>query len=264
MAPTGGGSSLGAVGAYLRRPPLDVAISVEDRDYRAQAAAHATWANAVSTRFMWRRHEIENYLLHPRIVLELFNDFRAAPGAGWAASLPLTEAEVSAQLQVLASPLLEDHTAEVLRYELVQQINGTGGMSFGPPRPAPPGGAHTPGQAQWLPALQQEAVRLCQACNTVAALPGLHPIAMAGRYNALLTRFQDPAFLTSGDYLIDMGGHELLAALSRYLHGLGAPGPLNQGALANELLRVLALMYQPNTLYQPDDFADLAAILAQY
>ena len=163
----------------------------------------------------------------------------------------------------MASPLLEAHTAEVLRSELVQQINGTGSMSFGPPRPAPPGGAHTPGQCSGCQRCNRKRC-LCQACNTVAVLPELQPAAIAGRYNALLDRFQDPAFLTSGDYLLDMGGHELLATLSRFLHGLGAPGPLNQGALANELLRVLALMYQPNTIYQPDDFADLAVILAHY
>ena len=29
---------------------------------------------------MWRHHEIENYLLHPRVVLALFNELRALPG----------------------------------------------------------------------------------------------------------------------------------------------------------------------------------------
>jgi hypothetical protein len=60
-----------------------------------------------------------------------------------------------------------------------------------------------------------------------------------------------------------MGGHELLAALSRHLHSLGAGARLNQQVLSDELLRVLDRIYQPNILFQPDDFAELAAILAQ-
>jgi hypothetical protein len=241
-----------------------VAVSIEDRDYRPQSVAQPTWANHQGKAFIWRRHEIENYLLHPRVVLELFNDFRAGTAPAWAAQLPATEPDVSALLQALANPLIEDHAAQVLKDELVRRINGIGSLSFGPPRPAPPARAHTPGQAQWLSALQNEAVRLCQACNSVAALPDLHPAAIATRYNVLLAQFQNPGFLTSGDYLIDMGGKELLAALSRHLHGLGAPVGLNRDTLATDLLRVLIPIYQPGALYQPDDFAELAAILAQY
>jgi len=73
---------------------------VEDRDYRPGAVANATWANRAGRSFIWRRHEIENYLLHPRVVLELFNNFRAT-GAAWANSLPANEPDVSALLQSL-------------------------------------------------------------------------------------------------------------------------------------------------------------------
>jgi len=265
IASTGGKSGQGAVCAYLEnRSPHDTAISIEDRDYRPLAAAQATWANHAGKRFTWRRHEIENYLLHPRVVLALFDDLRAAPGGAWAGPLPVTEADVSGLLQTLATTRLEDHAAEVTRSELVQQINGIGSLSFGPPRPAPPPGAHAPGQAQWLPALHHEATRLCHTCNAVAPLPALQPVAITARYNALLAQFQNPLFLTSGDFLIDMGGKELLGALSRHLHGLGAPGRLDQHVLADELLRVLIPIYQPGAIYQPDDFAELAAILAQY
>jgi hypothetical protein len=93
----------------------------------------------------------------------LFNEFRAA-AAGWANALPATEADVSTLLQTLASPLLEDHAAEVLKDELVRRINAAGTLSFSFPRPIPPG-AHTCGQAQWMPALEQEAARLRQTCN---------------------------------------------------------------------------------------------------
>src|SRR5262249_46338676 len=71
MAPSGGSGGLGAVRVYLlNRSANDVAISVEDRDYfRTRAEAHAGWGNLAANGYIWRRHEIENYLLHPRVVL---------------------------------------------------------------------------------------------------------------------------------------------------------------------------------------------------
>jgi len=263
MAPSGGSSALGAVRAYLQsRSASDVAV--EDRNHRPLAEASARWANQTGRAFMWRRHEIENFLLHPRVVLALFNELRALPGLAWASGLPATEADVDALLQTLAAPLLADHAAEVLRDELVRQINAVGSVSFGIPRPAPPAGAHVPGATQWLTTLIQEASRLRQTCTTVAGLHSLRGNAITAQYNELVGQFQQPAFLSSGDYLRDMGGHELLAALSRHLHSLGAGARLNQQVLSDELLRVLDGIYQPNILFLPDDFADLAAILAQY
>jgi hypothetical protein len=263
----GGSKGHSAVRFFLESrssPPQDVAIAVEDRDYRPRKTADDSWVNQAGKSFIWRRHEIENYLLHPRVVLELFNDFRGA-GQAWANLLPTAMADVATLLRTLASPLLEEHAAGVLCEEMVQQVNAVGSASFGPKRPAPPAGTGAPGQAQWLPVLLQEAARLGQTCAAVAALPTLQPAAIAARYTALLATFQNPAFVASDQYLIEMGGKELLAALSRHLHALGAPAhSVRRSVLADELLRVLVPIYQPNSIYQPDDFAELAAILRQY
>ena len=264
LTPAGGCGGIGPVRAYLHRPGHDVAISIVDRDYRLSGTAAATWANQAGNSFIWRRHELENHLLHRLVVLELFNDFRAAPAGGWAAALPATEADVAALLRTLAAPRLADHAAWLLQEELITAINGVGNLKFGPAAPAAPPAAPAPGQAQWLPVLQQEAARLCQASTAVAALPDLQPGAVATRYHALLTQFQNPAFLTSDGYLIDMGGKELVTALARHLNAQGAPAGLNRQVLADELLNVLQRIYQPNVLFAPDDFAELAAVLAQY
>ena len=89
MAPSGGSGGLGGVRVYLRNlAHNNVAISVEDRDYyRTLAEAHAGWGNLTAYAFFWRRHEIENYLLHPRVVLAMFDDLRVT-GLGWVATLP--------------------------------------------------------------------------------------------------------------------------------------------------------------------------------
>ncbi len=264
-SPSGGSRGLGAVRAYLQsRSAHDVAVAVEDRNHRPFAVANATWANPASQSFIWRRHEIENYLLHPRVVLALFDELRTLPGLHWTVGLPASESDVDALLQALAAPLLADHAAEVLRDEIVEQINAVGSVGFGIARPAPPAGAHAPREPEWLAVLLQEATRLSQACTAVASLPPLQAAALTARYGALVAQYQQPAFLTSRDYLRDMGGHELLASLSRHLHSLGAGARFSQQILADELLRRLDQMYHPNTLFQPDDFAELAAILAQY
>lgn len=195
IEPAGGRQGHGAVRTYLESrpsPPNHVAITVEDRDYRSRKTADDTWANQNAKGFIWRRHEIENYLLQPPVVLELFKDFRKA-GSAWANSLPDTETDVSGLLQTLARPFLEDHTAELVKGEMVRLINVTGSLSFGPKRPILPG-AHTCGQAQWVQALEQEAARLCQTCSAVAALPGLQPGAVTALYGFHLAQCKDPVF----------------------------------------------------------------------
>lgn len=266
MAPSGGSAGLGAVRLYLlNRSANNVAISVEDRDYyRTQAQAHAGWGNPAAKEYVWRRHEIENYLLHPRVVLALFDDYRST-GIPWSLPLPATEADGLALLQTVAAPLLENHAAEMLRVELLRHSTAGGSLQFGALKPPAPPGATVAGQAAWVPALQQEATRLCGVCAAAAAIPAFQPGAIAARYHALLLQFQAPAFLNSGSFLIEMGGHELMAALAARLRGLGAPAGFTDTFLEDELLRVLTPIYQPGMLYQPDDdFAELAAILGQY
>ncbi len=171
IEPAGGSGSLGCVRAYLlNQPRHHSAISVEDRDYYStQAQAHAGWGNPAANSYTWRRHEIENYLLHARVVLALFDDLRAA-GVGWAAPLPATEADVLAMLQAVATPLLENHAAEVLRVELLRYSVAGGNLQFGALRPPAPPGAIVAGQAAWVPALQNEAARLIGACTAALAI----------------------------------------------------------------------------------------------
>jgi hypothetical protein len=148
MAPSGGSGGLGAIRVYLlNRSPNDVAISVEDRDYyQTRAQAHVRWGNLGATAYVWRRHEIENYLLHPRVVLALFDDYRAA-GMPWAATLPASEPDVLTLLQAVAAPLLENHVGEVLRVELLRHSTAGGNLQFGAIRPPAPPGAGVAGQA---------------------------------------------------------------------------------------------------------------------
>lgn len=114
-----------------------------------------------------------------------------------------------------------------------------------------------------MPALQTETARLRTSCAAAIAEPALQANAIAARYQVLLAQYQAPVFLTSGDFLLDMGGHELMAALAAYLRGLGAPPGFTDRFQESELLGALVPIYQPGAIYQPDDFQELASRLAQ-
>ena len=103
MQPSGGHGGFGPIRDFLKgRSSSDTAISIEDRDYRyPRAKAELTWANRAGEKFVWQRHKIENYLLEPRVVLALFDDYRAASGNSWTNALPATEGDVSALMQSL-------------------------------------------------------------------------------------------------------------------------------------------------------------------
>ena len=91
IEPAGGSGSLGCVRAYLlNQPRHHSAISVEDRDYYStQAQAHAGWGNPAANSYTWRRHEIENYLLHARVVLARISMIFVPQGLGGPLHFPL-------------------------------------------------------------------------------------------------------------------------------------------------------------------------------
>ena len=190
--------------------------------------------------------------------------YLAWASTAWAAALPASEPDVLGLLALVAGSLLENHAGEVLRVELLRLSTAARNLQFGPIRPPPPPGARFPGQAAWILVLEQEAARLCGACTAVAALPNFQPAAIAHRYQTLLAQVQDPAFLNSGDFLMDLGGHELMSSLAGHLRGIGAPPGFSESFLEDELLRVLIPIYQPGAIYQPDEFQELATILRQY
>ena len=263
VVPAGGSKGLGSIRAYLAGGLHDTAIRVGDRDHTvSRAEANAEWAVPDANQYHWRRHEIENFLLHPGVLLALADDYRAS-GSAWAATWPATDPDALALLTTVATPLLEDHVGEVLRAELAGQLSAIGSQ-FGPPRPGPVAGAAAPVQAAWVAALQAEAMRLRGAFAAAAAHRALDPANIAARYATLLTQCQASLFLPPGDFLVEMGGHELMSALANHLQATGMPPGFSSSILESELLRVLGKTYEPGITYQPDDFQDLATILAQY
>jgi len=123
IVPAGGDASLPSVAraleerSRLRSGPPDVAYSIEDRNYRPSFVVEHAWAAPDSKRLIWRRHEIENYLLEPRIVTEAFRDWRES-GIRGSAHLPTREEDVFVVLISLAQPMLEHYAGWRAWHEL--------------------------------------------------------------------------------------------------------------------------------------------------
>ncbi len=233
----------------------DRALYVEDRNFRPLADAQASWLQTAPTGLIWRRHEIENYLLEPRVVLRAFPNLRATVPQPWVAALPDSLPDVETLLLKLAMPLLEHHAGTALFYELYWKQRQACLTDWTLPKvPCKPGGPHSDRQ-QWLTALSAEVTRVSQAAAAVGGLPFLAAPQVEARYDAILNDLRQPAFVASQGHLTDLEGKRLLAELLSYFHALG--GKIGQDTLEDELLPALENEYLAGGLFQPDEFAEL-------
>ncbi len=235
-------------------PPTDKAFLIQDRNFWPRHKADATWSSRSTRSLMWRRHEIENYLLAPRVLLAAFNSLRTSANstALWGARLPADESTVSSLLMDLARPLLEGHAGQLLRFEFDVLISHNHSLSF----QVSGGNKRSWTKAEWLPKLRQEAERLQLECDKVKTHTLLEPKAIDAQYETILTRICAPAFLQSGEFLEELGGHELMTALLDHIHSIGL-ATLRADTLEAELVEAIGREYQPG-LFVPDDFAELA------
>lgn len=274
VVPSGGDSGLNAVRFYHEQRsrrvqtrgskrgklghPDDKAFSIQDRNFRSRAEADGSWLSINNKSLIWRRHEIENYLLAPSVVLEAFNVLRASPkykNSPGVEKIPVGESEVSSLLRDIAKPLLENHAGEVLRYELDVALKQS--RAFAILNSSTNIGDWT--RTQWLTHLHLEGQRIQCECNTVINLPDLTPAAIDQRYDAIFARVGAPAFLASGTFLEEMGGHELMSGLVKHLHSLGKI-KIGTAELEEVLLQAFGNVYQPG-FFAPDDFDELATKL---
>lgn len=254
--PGGGDAGLGSVCRHLERSAprgARVALEIQDRNFRSREEVEVCWQDASGRKLVWRRHEIENYLLAPRVMVGAFETIRRDVGARWAQELPRDEAGAAQLLVGLAGSLLERHVAGVLSWELYLETTEGNPAAFRMPRLRDPGAAR-PARGDWIAALQGEARRVREACSRLCELPALEPDAIEDRYDEILARVKHPRFMDEGDYLLDMEGKQLMRMLLAHLKGRGA-SRLKRADLEKRLVDALEAAYQPEELFAPDDFA---------
>lgn len=194
----GGDSGLGAIRQHLEQTDAvvssprttirSIAHSIEDRNFQPIDRVEASWL-AGKRRQIWRRHEIENYLLHPSALVHFVT--HQLPGCG----LPETgDAAIDLLIQI-GKAHLEDHVGERIKHLWQQQVQGYG-LSFAPRRSAAHG-APVPLRQQWCPDLEAECERLLGASQSVSSLPNLQPGQVTARYDELHGRLQADSFFPS-------------------------------------------------------------------
>jgi hypothetical protein len=120
-----------------------------------------------------------------------------------------------------------------------------------PPRTSPPRS-----RIEWVNYLCLECLRLKQACEHLIGDSTFDESAVAQAYDSFLTQITQPDFFSSGQFLLDLGGHELMSALCAYINRTGVPR-LSNSDLETELINALDRLYAPD-FFVPDDFAELA------
>ena len=250
----GGDRSLGSVRDYLaKRHRTRRILSIEDRNFHPMTDAELTWDNPGSKGLMWRRHEIENYLLDPRLVADAFRALRE-DGVRGSEGLPTTPLVIDQLLQQLAAPLLEEHAGWLAFWSL-----DTLRLSHYSTRLERPSGGLTE-RADWLDYLRHECARVRAVAVELARAPEFDADAVEELYDRFLTDCRRPDFLSTGQFLLDCEGKELMSGLCRHVSQLGM-SHLSYSDLQGELLRAVDRLYSPG-FYDPDDFELLAQRLS--
>ena len=238
--------------------PSDRVFTVEDRDYRTRRAADASWEPS-SVHLIWRRHEIENYLLDPRVIAQAFQNLRSLMRR-WHPGLPSSASDVDSLMQQLARPMAENFVGWVTYWRLVDHKRTLADTRFlYPDRRNPLRPVRYPGRQAWLDHLHRECARLRADCQEISTSDEFSDAYIDRLYDANLATTESQDFWATGRYVEDMGGHELLSAPLEHLSQSGIP--ISQSDLETELLQALDQIYTPG-FYPVDDFAQLADRLA--
>ncbi len=266
VTPAGGEGSLRSVAAWLEDrdrktgpaaklgSPTDRTYTIEDRNYRLLTECEESW-QPHSKHFIWHRHEIENYLLDPRVVSSAFTALRASM-TKWPIALSGTADEVASLLQQLARPLLENHTGWLVYWHLDRVKKSAGATRFQwPHNLKPAAGARYPGRAEWLNYLVWEAQRARDASSKFVTLEAFEAEVIRNEYDRIFAEVSSLRFFSTGRYLIDLSGHELMSALLHHINQQHLPLSLTD--FEDQLLDSLVFEYAPD-FFIPDEFSELA------
>lgn len=250
----GGDSNLRSVASYFEIRYSAHAYSIEDRNYRPRYEVEVFWAKLDGKRFIWRRHEIENYLLDPRVIADAFDSLRTTARGTWLSALPQTPEQVEEVLERLAQEMIEQHIGWLTYHRLEEELRKiiTSQIQGPKPRLQPPAGARYPSRQEWLNHLHAECSRIRNQCATFAGASAFEKTSVSAMYDERLAGISQSDFYSSGRYLADMAGKELMSALNQQI----AP-KLSRSDLHTELINALERRYAPG-FFVPDDFSELA------
>ncbi len=251
----GGGAALGAVAQYIRAAEsISTVAYVRDRDYRPLARAEESLTDG-SPEFIWRRHEFENYLLEPAVVVAAMDELRE-----FAPSLPSDEAEVRERLRSCAEQHAPVEGGRMTLSKIRADADQDAPARIEFPRFRTPDGALFSDE-QCVQAVRGECERATKQAATRARHPSLDPDVAEAHYRSTLVRLTERGYLHDDLYLRDFGGRELLSCFWNSLADR-RPSRLTMELFQEELASALVSLYEnTDDLFRPDDFHDLAKSL---
>lgn len=197
----GGTRNLRPAAAYLTRQN-QLVFTIQDRDFRPLSEAEECYSeNYAERHFMWRRHELENYLIEPRVVANCFKQLQPYSKV----TLPDTEDSARHWIKNLARDLLEDQAGRQTAWELHCQLHNT----F-PTTSSRPQGDAIQSREEWQNRLISEMTEIRSQAQQFEDFVQTTEIEILHRYEVSLQAFSKPSFLNKDKYLRDFGGHEMV------------------------------------------------------
>jgi len=231
--------------------PFDLAFEMKDSDFAAVAATIAVPDKPRKLR--WRRHEVENFLVDPQVVLRAFDDLRRGPPfLPWVSQAPVDLAGARALMAELATDLLDDHVGGTMWFTRYVRSTRNNPATFR--RPADP----EVREAGWARTLRSEAARVVADCNALAADPLFASASIDEDWGRRLSELKASDFVRSGRYLIEMEGKALVGALYRRVVSWGGARVKRRDFESQLLDALLSLL---GTADEPADFLALVAHL---
>lgn len=256
IEPVGSDSGLGVRQEQLQNlNPRSRVYVIEDRNFRDVSWVEERWNRTDKKRFYWSRHEIENYLLDPRVVFKAFEAIRSTR-SGRNSRLPTTETGVRDLLEQVAREQIEHYVGLLLCRSELSSPSYFVGYSCN----EPPSETDTPfsDRETWIKLLQQRGENFQQESLQRSSSNVFSPTEIATRYQHHLMRCTVPTFFSSGQFLKDMGGHELFAGLLQtVIRRLGVVG-LKKKDFEQKLIEALDAVYVAGFFGADDDFVRLA------
>ena len=247
----GGARNIRPAAAYLTRQNQPV-FTIQDRDFRSLSEAEKCYSqNYADRHFMWRRHELENYLIEPRVVANCFKQLQPYSKV----TLPETENSARHWIKELARDLLEDQAGRQTAWELRRQLHDT----F-PTTSSISQENAIQSREEWQNRLINEMEEIRSQARQFEEFVQTTDADILQNYEVNLQIFSEPSFLNTDRHLRDFGGHEMVqmiyqeARINIRRYGI-------QEFQTDLVESFVEEWNRDSSFLQPNDFDDLSAAI---
>lgn len=247
----GGTRNLRPTAAYFTQQD-QLVFTIQDRDFRPLSEAEECYSeNYTGRHFMWRRHELENYLIEPRVVANCFK--RLQPHSK--ITLPETEDSARHWIRDLAQALLEDQAGRRTAWELHHQLHDT----FPTISSISQGNAIL-SREEWQNRLITTMEEMRSQTQQFEGFVQTTDADILQNYEANLQAFSEHSFLDTDGHLKDFGGREMVQKIYQEVQiNVSRYGLQNfQTDLVNSFVEE---WNRDSSFLQPNDFDDLSAAI---